>query len=153
MIPPYLFGAICPARGVGAAIIMPAVNAEAMNEHLKEISTQVARGAHAILVVDGAGWHQTGGKLIVPENITLLPLPPYRAAPASFAFRQRRRDRNATSDQIALCRQQRSARLISSLRHELARRRRVGDDRQLRSLTLAPGGRTHRRTTGRRRPH
>lgn len=73
----HLFGAICPARGVGAAIIMPAVSAEAMNEHLKEISAQVARGAHALLIVDGAGWHQTGAKLIVPENITLLHLPPY----------------------------------------------------------------------------
>jgi hypothetical protein len=73
----HLFGAICPARAVGAAIIMPAVNTEAMNEHLKEISTQVAQGAHAVLVLDGAGWHQTGGKLVVPDNITLLPLPPY----------------------------------------------------------------------------
>jgi hypothetical protein len=51
----YLFGAICPVRGVGAAIIMPAVNTEAMNEHLKEISAQVAQGAHAVLIVDGAG--------------------------------------------------------------------------------------------------
>ena len=75
--PASLFGAICPDRGVGAAIIMPAVNTEAMNEHLKEISAQVAQGAHAVLVVDGAGWHQTGGKLTVPTNITLLPLPPY----------------------------------------------------------------------------
>jgi DDE superfamily endonuclease len=73
----HIFGAICAARGVGAAIIMPAVNAEAMNEHLKEISAQVADGAHAILVLDGAGWHQQGGKLLVPDNITLLPLPPY----------------------------------------------------------------------------
>lgn len=73
----YLFGAICPDRGVGAAIIMPTVNTEAMNEHLKEISTQVAAGAHAILICDGAGWHQTGGELNVPDNITLLPLPPY----------------------------------------------------------------------------
>ena len=45
----YLLGAICPARAVGAAIIMPTVNAEAMNEHLKEISVQVATGAHAAL--------------------------------------------------------------------------------------------------------
>jgi transposase len=73
----YLFGAICPDRGVGAAIIMPTVNTEAMNEHLKEISTQVAAGAHAVLVLDGAGWHQAGGKLSVPDNITLLSLPPY----------------------------------------------------------------------------
>ena len=73
----HLFGAICAERGVGAAIIMPTVNTEAMNEHLKEISAQVATGAHAVLVLDGAGWHQTGGALCVPANITLLHLPPY----------------------------------------------------------------------------
>jgi transposase len=73
----HLFGAICPARGTGAAIIMPAVNTEAMNEHLREISTQVAAGAHAVLVCDGAGWHQPGGRLRLPPNIALLPLPPY----------------------------------------------------------------------------
>ena len=73
----YLFGAICPDRAVGAAIIMPHVNAEAMSEHLAEISTQVAPGAHAALLCDGAGWHQTGGRLRVPDNITLLPFPPY----------------------------------------------------------------------------
>ena len=56
---------------------MPAVNTEAMSEHLKEISTQVAPGAHAVLICDGAGWHQTGGQLCVPDNITLLSLPPY----------------------------------------------------------------------------
>jgi hypothetical protein len=75
----HLLGAICPARGVGAAIIMSSVNTEAMNEHLKEIGTQVAPGAHAVLVLDGAGWHQVGGDLTVPDNITPLPLPPYAA--------------------------------------------------------------------------
>jgi DDE superfamily endonuclease len=73
----YLFGAICPDRAVGAAIIMPEVNAEAMGHHLKVIATQVAPGGHAILICDGAGWHQTGGRLRVPDNITLLSLPPY----------------------------------------------------------------------------
>lgn len=73
----YLFGALCPERAVGAAIIMPAANTEAMNEHLKETATQVARGAHAVMVCDGAGWHQRGKRLLVPDNITLLPLPPY----------------------------------------------------------------------------
>ena len=73
----YLYGAICPARGLGAAIIMPAANTEGTNEHLKEISTQVAQGAHALLICDGAGWHQIGGALKVPDNITLLKLPPY----------------------------------------------------------------------------
>ena len=73
----YLFGAVCPARGVGAALVLPLVNAEAMNLHLTEISTQVAPGAHAVITLDGAGWHQAGGRLVVPENISLLPLPPY----------------------------------------------------------------------------
>jgi len=72
-----LFGALCPSRAVGTAIIVPAANSEAMSEHLKEISSQIAPGAHAILDCDGAGWHQRGGRLLVPDNITLLPLPPY----------------------------------------------------------------------------
>ena len=73
----YLFGAVCPARGVGAGLVLPHANARAMNLHLAEISGQVAPGAHAVLVLDGAGWHQTGGELRVPANITLLHLPPY----------------------------------------------------------------------------
>lgn len=73
----YLFGAVCPARGTGAAVVLPWINAEAMSEHLAAISTQVAAGAHAVIVLDGAGWHQQGGRLHVPANLTLLPLPPY----------------------------------------------------------------------------
>jgi transposase len=48
-----------------------------MNLHLAEISSQVTPGAHAVIILDGAGWHQTGGKLNIPDNISLLPLPPY----------------------------------------------------------------------------
>jgi transposase len=77
----YLFGAICHARGVGAAIIMPTTNTEAMNEHLKEISTRVAPGAHAVLVCDGAGWHQPGKRLRTPDNLSLLRLPSYSPEP------------------------------------------------------------------------
>ena len=73
----YIFGAICPARGVGAALIMPYATIEAMNKHLVEISAEVAPGAHALLVCDGAGWHQKGKQLVVPANVTLLTLPPY----------------------------------------------------------------------------
>lgn len=56
---------------------MPHVSAEAMSLHLAEIASQVAADAHAVVVLDGTGWHQTGGRLCVPDNITLLPLPPY----------------------------------------------------------------------------
>jgi hypothetical protein len=46
----YLFGAICPERRIGAAIVMPEVNVEAMNEHLAEISRHISVGAIALLV-------------------------------------------------------------------------------------------------------
>jgi transposase len=55
---------------------MPTANAETMSLHLDAISRKVAPGAHAILVFDGAGYHGAGA-LTVPENITLLRLPPY----------------------------------------------------------------------------
>ena len=45
-----------------------------MNLHLAEIATQIAPGAHAALLVDQAGWHLSG-RLVMPPNITLIPLP------------------------------------------------------------------------------
>ena len=72
----YIFGAVCPARDTGAALVMPYVNTEAMTLHLKEISQNVERGAHAVVIIDGAGWH-IAHDLRVPDNISLLPLPPY----------------------------------------------------------------------------
>ena len=56
--------------------MLPQVNLDAMNIHLAEISRQVTEGAHAVLVLNQAGWH-TSRKLRVPENISLLSLPPY----------------------------------------------------------------------------
>ena len=73
----WLFGSVCPQRAVGAALVMPWVGSEAMSLHLDAVSKVVTPGAHAVLVCDGAGWHQTGGKLRVPDNITLLALPSY----------------------------------------------------------------------------
>ena len=55
----YLFGAICPARGTGAALALPFADTEAMQLHLDEISRHVAPGAHAVLLLDRAGWHTT----------------------------------------------------------------------------------------------
>ena len=71
----YMFGAICPERGVGAAIVSPFCNTDAMNKHLAELSTQVAPSAHAIVVMDQAAWHTTA-KLDLPDNLSLVFLPP-----------------------------------------------------------------------------
>ncbi len=70
----YLFGAICPARGEGAALALTFVDTTAMQLHLNEISRHVAKGAHAVLLLDRAGWHTTG-KLGIPKNITPIFLP------------------------------------------------------------------------------
>jgi transposase len=70
----YLFGAICPARGTGAGLALPQADTEAMQLHLEEISRHVAHGAHAVLLLDRAGWHTTTS-LAVPTNITLVFLP------------------------------------------------------------------------------
>jgi hypothetical protein len=71
----YVFGAVCPVRGAGAALVLPACNTEAMQLHLDEIATKVTPGAHAVVVLDQAGWHKSQA-LKIPSNISLLPLPP-----------------------------------------------------------------------------
>ena len=45
-----------------------------MTLHLNEVAKAVAPGAHALVLVDRAGWHQSR-RLVIPDNITLLPLP------------------------------------------------------------------------------
>ena len=70
----YLFGAICPARGVGAALVMPRADTAAMQRHLDEIARSVKRRSHAVLLLDRAAWHTTGN-LVVPNNMTLIFLP------------------------------------------------------------------------------
>jgi DDE superfamily endonuclease len=74
----YLFGAVCPGRGAAAGLVLPVATARAMALHLTEISSQVAPGAHAVVVLDRAGYHAAqalAGR--VPANLSLLPLPPY----------------------------------------------------------------------------
>jgi hypothetical protein len=72
----YIFGAICPHLCKAAAWVMPTVNAQTFNKHLEEISSVAGDDAIAIVILDRAGWH--GAKTLnIPENICLMPLPPY----------------------------------------------------------------------------
>jgi hypothetical protein len=71
----YIFGAICPQQGKGAGLVLPSCNTQAMSLHLAEIATEVAPGSHAVLLLDQAGWHLSA-QLVVPSNITIVPLPP-----------------------------------------------------------------------------
>jgi len=70
-------GAICPARGVGAAVVAPVADTAAMDAHLAEIGTRVAPGAQAVPLPDRAGRHRGGKRPRVPKNIALLHPPPH----------------------------------------------------------------------------
>ncbi len=72
----YLFGAVCPASGKTEALISPFVNKDAMKQHLKQLSEATAPGRHAVVVMDGAGWHTLDTAAPFP-NVTLIKLPPY----------------------------------------------------------------------------
>lgn len=72
----YLFGAVCPQRGIAQAIVVPYVNKEAMRLHLQQISDVTEQDRHAVIIIDGAGWH-TEDLATEFNNITLIKLPPY----------------------------------------------------------------------------
>ena len=72
----YIFGAVCPARDTGAALVLTHVSVAAMNLLLEEVASQLPQGTHAAMLIDNAGWH-TANDLRVPPNITLVHLPPY----------------------------------------------------------------------------
>ena len=67
-----------PRRQVGrdhpAHRVVAYANTDALNAHLAEIALTVEPGAHALVMLDRAGWH-TSSALEVPDNITLMPLP------------------------------------------------------------------------------
>ena len=67
----YIFGAICPKEGKGAALILPACNTEAMNLHLTEIAKTVSPASHAVLLSirpDGICRHDWSFQPISPSS-------------------------------------------------------------------------------------
>jgi hypothetical protein len=72
----HLFGAVCPERDAGVALVLPEVSTAAMGVFLAELSGTLPVGTHAVLVLDRAGWH-VSADLVLPSNLTLVHLPPY----------------------------------------------------------------------------
>ena len=60
----------------GVALVLPEVSTAAMQAMLDELATAVAPGAHAVVILDRAGWH-TAKDLTIPTNLTPVFLPPY----------------------------------------------------------------------------
>jgi transposase len=72
----YLFGAVCPTNGKTEAIIAPFSNMDIMKEHLALISKATELGRHAVVIMDGASWHQE----YLDEafsNLSIIHIPPY----------------------------------------------------------------------------
>ena len=61
--------------GEGFFLILPYCNTECMNVFLEEMSKQYLED-DILMVCDGAAWHKSNA-MKVPENITLLNIPPY----------------------------------------------------------------------------
>jgi transposase len=72
----WIIGAVCPARDTGVALVMTRLDSEAMSLFLAELSQAIAPRAHAVVLMDKAGWH-IAEDLIVPANLSLVFLPPY----------------------------------------------------------------------------
>ncbi len=72
----YIFAAVEPATGASTALVLPEVSTEAMSVFLDRFAAERAPDEHAVLVLDQAGWHGAHA-LRVPDNLTLVPLPPY----------------------------------------------------------------------------
>jgi len=55
---------------------MPYADTPAMQTFLDQFSEMIAHDEHAVMILDQAGWHGSAA-LIIPANITLIPLPAY----------------------------------------------------------------------------
>lgn len=72
----YIFSAVRPATGEDFTLVLPVVSTKVMNLFLAKFSAALPADTHAVLVLDGAGWHDQRA-LTVPDNVTLVPLPAY----------------------------------------------------------------------------
>src|SRR6202166_2839365 len=71
----YLYGAVAPKDGTCVYLIMPTSNTACFQVFLDVLARKFAR-QDILLVLDGAPNHRCGD-LAVPDNVTLLFLPPY----------------------------------------------------------------------------
>ena len=71
-----LFAAVQPATGQNFALVLPEASTRTMQVFLDRFAATLDADEHAVMVLDQAGWHGARA-LVVPGNVTLVPLPPY----------------------------------------------------------------------------
>ena len=72
----WVLGAVCPETGHAEGLLSPQLNTKIVNIFLERFSQTIPEGEHAVMIWDGAGFH-TSHSLVVPENVTVVQLPPY----------------------------------------------------------------------------
>lgn len=72
----WVLGAVCPETGHSVGLLAPRLDTRVVNAFLAQFSRELPEGEHALLVWDQADYH-TAKALQVPDNVTLLRLPPY----------------------------------------------------------------------------
>lgn len=72
----YVIATVCPDSGQTAGLLCPQLNTEVMNIFLRQWASELPPEVQAVLLWDQAGYH-TAQQLQVPDNITILYLPPY----------------------------------------------------------------------------
>jgi hypothetical protein len=71
----YAYSAVSPWDAHLDSLVLPDASTVCMNVFLEEIAARYPAD-FIVMVLDGAGWHRSGA-LEVPDNMALLPLPPY----------------------------------------------------------------------------
>ena len=72
----YVIGAVCPQTGDTVGLLSPTINSDVVNVFLRQFTAEVPQDVHILLLWDRAGFHMSK-ELKVPENVTIVPLPPY----------------------------------------------------------------------------
>lgn len=72
----WVLGAVCPETGHAEGLLSPQLNTKIINEFLAQFARALPADEHAVMIWDGAGFH-TSKQLRVPDNITVVQLPPY----------------------------------------------------------------------------
>jgi transposase len=72
----WVLGVVCPETGHAEGLLSPQLNTKIINKFLELFSQTILDREHAVMVWDGAGFHRAKA-LDIPENITVVELPPY----------------------------------------------------------------------------
>ena len=80
----HIFAAVRPVIGEDFALVLSDVPAAAMGEFLRRFAATRAPDEHAVMGLDGAGGHDRRA-IRLPDNISLVTLPPYGPGPNPVA--------------------------------------------------------------------